>query len=338
MLGSPTSSDVRCCVLALIAHEEFARGEQYEELSASVRASLFGTFDARLRSRVGDGYPGARVELSRPLPDVPGNPNAWANGEWTIAFPTTVLGLGPGATVRLRHYKARVITEFHIAALPGEPTARAGANPFRTGRLARTILERCGIVEALRASIGRPLGSYTVVMLPETFEEIPKENLQDELDTTFFFETVDPKRRSRLSATPCKILIRISHPSVIATRMHDSTFARLLNTVYTAFLYRRREGENDAAAFRGLRTEIEKDFGDRQTRLAEERQRSLLGGIQIATIAGAVAGLAAILFFLPWQFANWLPWAKTLVALAFLAGIGLAILLDRIGYTKGEWA
>lgn len=85
-------------------------------------------------------------------------------------------------------------------------------------------------------------------------------DLEDEAITTFFYEIPDVGDINRFLIFPVKykkVLMRVSGPSVVTTKMSDIMRAKLINMLYESALYKMRESERE----NGYRKECKKIFG-----------------------------------------------------------------------------
>lgn len=321
---------VRTTLLGLIEHQVFADGRGYGVLSKSVREAIQLSFTDLIPQLVVDKTPTA-VNID----------NHEAFAVWEGHFESA----GRRFTVALRHFKVRIFVELATPEDQGGGRSIGHGEIFEVARQVRSIVEGTDIVTRLIDILARAAGfqglySYFFVELPEyaspwlrVARRDPR-RLEFELATSFFYEVLDPEGRD-WKGSPRVLLIRLSHPSMVTTKMSSVTRMRLINLVYTSFLYSMRDRKKvqpDELAFKSLRMAVEGDFSDRQSDLAQERQQALLTGIQLATLVSAVATILLLFHVSPsFVYAGFEPNPRAQSAL--VPCLTLAIVFGFLGLT-----
>ncbi|MEN6487289.1 MAG: hypothetical protein ABFD66_00145 [Smithella sp.] len=139
-------------------------------------------------------------------------------------------------------------------------------------------------------------------------------NLEDEAITTFFYEIPDIGDMDKIffNFIPIRykeVLMRVSGPSIIATKMSDIMRAKLINLIYESALYKMRDCERNnplvsckkvyGENYEDLRNYIAETFFQIESGSSQIEVNSTLYILSYIMALGAFAGIIAIFYAIP---------------------------------------
>lgn len=156
-------------------------------------------------------------------------------------------------------------------------------------------------------------------------------NLEDEAITTFFYEIPHVGDINRFfmifPVKYKKVLMRVSGPSIMTTKMSDIMRAKLINLLYESALYKMRESEREnckeckkifGSNYEYLRKYIAEIFFSIESESSGIEMASSVQILSFIMAFGAVAGILAISYAISHIFPFSLEVLKTIIAVILL--------------------
>lgn len=262
----------------------------------------------------------------------------------------TLRGQLCGYDTLIKHYKMRIIWE-----IKGKTEGRNLAELFSDAREKRkkfneqleefkkkftdeSLTYINGVFDYLLIEVGR---DYT----PKDFKDLEEEAL-----TTFFYEVPDHRREREKTIERIgdllsgslfipKTIIRLSRPSVITSKMSFFLRAEVINILYDVCLYPKRE-ENCEKITDKMYTTMKQYLGqvlfNTEMSITNTELTKSIHGLSILMGAGAIAGILAIITFIPLIFCEqniFLP--RTLFGLLLLIwAVSILFYIGKKCFTK----
>jgi len=193
---------------------------------------------------------------------------------------------------------------------------------------------------------------YLLIEVEKDYESNDFEDLKEEALTTFFYEVPDHWRGRekaieqirdflRGSLFVPKTIIRLSRPSVITSKMSSFLRAELINILYDVCLYPQRENDCEKITDK-MYTTMKQYLGqvlfNAEMSITNAELTKSIHSLSILMGTGAIAGILAIIAFIPWLFCEqtvFLP--RTLVGLLlFIWAVSILFYLGKKFFTKSN--
>jgi hypothetical protein len=149
---------------------------------------------------------------------------------------------------------------------------------------------------------------YLLIEVGKDYKPKDFKKLEEEAITTFFYEVPDYRRKGTFLQRIClppipKTIIRLSRPSTITSKMSDFMRTEVINILYDACLYhKRQEKKNEIIKeehFRDMKTYLGKILFDTEMSIADGEIKTSVHILSLLMGIGAIAGILAIIAFLP---------------------------------------
>ena len=206
--------------------------------------------------------------------------------------------------ITIKHYKVRIIIE-----VTREYTNDDFSHLFLEARKDRGKLIKIAVIKKLLAlKIEKDFDKiyfYPFIQIFKEYKPIDFNSFGDEAITSFFYEVPDARRESVFSFLcegPKKTVIRVSRPSIIATKMSEFMVSELINTLYDKCLLSLRENktnEVDEKIFEDMRDAISRVLFEHEEMMANTEVSRSVNTLSIIMSIGAIAAILAIMYELP---------------------------------------
>lgn len=260
--------------------------EKFDEMSEIVRAKTDNL------KKIYRGFDGKPVD----------NPEEWCKLTGTI----------DGDIAEVKYYKERIILKVKTKCKSKDLNELfKQAKIKRRGLLKNELVNLENIQRQLRDICNDYIKSvylYPLIEIERDYK-VTDFNLEDEAITTFFYEIPDVGDINRFfmifPVKYKKVLMRVSGPSIMTTKMSDIMRAKLINLLYESALYKMRESERESNYCK----ECKKIFGNNYEYLrnyiaeiffsieSESSGIEMASSVQILSFImafGALAGILAI--------------------------------------------
>jgi hypothetical protein len=255
-----------------------------------------------------------------------------------------------GYNALIKHYKMRVIWE-----IEGKAEGRDLAELFSDARGKRKEFNKQ--LEEFKKKFTdvsleciNGVFDYLLIEVEKDYGSNDFEDLKEEALTTFFYEVPDHRRgrektRERIrdllrgSLFIPKTIIRLSRPSVITSKMSSFLKAEVINILYDVCLYPQRENDCEEITDE-MYTTMKKYLGqvlfNAEMSITNVELTKSIHSLSILMGTGAIAGILAIIAFIPWLFCEqtiFLP--RTLVGILLLIwAVSILFYIGKKCFTK----
>jgi len=206
--------------------------------------------------------------------------------------------------ITIKHYKVRIIIE-----VTKEYKNDDFPHLFLVARKDREKLIEIDVIKKLLALKIKnhfdEIYFYPFIQILKEYKPIDFDNFGDEAITSFFYEVPDARRESVFSYLckgPKKTIIRVSRPSMIATKMSEFMLSELINTLYDTCLLSLRENKTnkvDEKIFKDMRDAISRVLFEHEEMMANTEVSRSVNTLSIIMSIGAIAAILAIMYELP---------------------------------------
>ncbi len=195
---------------------------------------------------------------------------------------------------------------------------------------------------------------YPLITIEEDYDELYRSDFDDEAITTFFYEIPDVGNVIRCAFLPFgykKVLMRVSGPSIITTKMSPIMKAKLINLIYESALYKMREYERNnryqpckeisGENYEYLRNYIAETFFTIESGISSIEMTSSLQMLSYISALGVTAGLLSISYavfhIMPIQLEVFKTYIAILLFLIMIFIIKKIIRIKFLDYLKKKF-
>lgn len=148
---------------------------------------------------------------------------------------------------------------------------------------------------------------YLLIEVGKDYKPKDFKKLEEEAITTFFYEVPDYRRKGTFLKRVClptipKVIIRLSRPSTITSKMSDFMRTEVINILYDTCLYYKREEKKDEIEekhFREMKANLGNILFNTEMSIANGEITTSVHILSLLMGIGAIAGILAIIAFLP---------------------------------------
>lgn len=229
---------------------------------------------------------------------------------WKGKIPIKINNSTEDCDIIIKHFKVRLIIE--VTRVHED---KGFVSFFKNARVERELLKQNdllkNIFEIRITNHVEKIYSYPLIHIFKEYKSTDFNDFGDESISSFSYEVPDARRenvRSLLFGKPKKTIVRVSRPSIIATKMSFFMLSQIINSVYDTCLASLRKNhlsEPSEEIFHDMRDYVGRVLFDHEETVAGAELTRSVNTLSIIMSIGAIAAVLAIIYIFSDDLKSW---------------------------------